>query len=105
MAQRVYSTQFIAGNAASEYTYTVPAGYTALISCIDVYVGIVTEGGNFTAYYDGRDVFWSQGYAAPGEQNSRWRGKIVVPEGLYVEVTAGGTFACCVSGDLFLNPS
>ena len=103
-AQRVYSTQFVYASDGSSYSFNCPEGYTLLLSCIDVYIGIVTDGGNFTAYYDGEHVFWSQGYDVPGEQNSRWRGKIVLTYGHYFEVQAGDVFSCLASGDLFLNP-
>ena len=104
MAQRVYSTQFIKANVVASYPYSVPEGYTALISCIDVYIGIVTDGGNFTASTDDGKIFWSQGYDAGGEQNSRWRGKVVLTEGEELNITAGDVFSCYASGDLFLNP-
>jgi len=103
--QPVYSTQFIAASDGSSYVYNCPEGFVALISCIDVYIGIVTDGGNFTAYYDGAHVFWSQGYDPPGEQNSKWRGKIVLTYGHYLEIQAGDTFSCCASGDLLRQPT
>ena len=49
-------------------------------------------------------MFWSQGYSVPGEQDSTWRGKLVLTYGHYLEVQAGGTFSCMAAGDLFLNP-
>jgi hypothetical protein len=104
VAQRVYSTQFIAANDSGSYVYVCPDGYTALVSCVDVYIGIVTEGGNFTLEHEASVVAWSQGYDVPGEQYSAWRGKIVLLAGHAIAITAGDTFACSASGDLFLNP-
>jgi hypothetical protein len=100
---RVYSTRFICDNSTNIYSYTCPDGYTALVSTIDVYVGIVLSGGNFTAYVNGAVVFWSQGFDAPGEQNSAWRGKVVLKEGDTFQVTCSDTFACTACGDLLVN--
>lgn len=100
MAQRVYSTRFIGANDSDEYGYTCPDGFVALLSCIDVYIGIVLDGGNFTGYLNGEVVFWSQGYDAPGEQNSIWRGKLVLTAGETFQVTCSDTFACVANGDL-----
>jgi hypothetical protein len=105
----VYSTQFIRANDSDVYYYTCPEGYVALVSCVDCYIGIVTEGGNFTGYSGDADeesspIFWSQGYDVPGEQYSAWRGKIILTAGGALAFTAGGTFACNVSGDLLTVP-
>ena len=67
-------------------------------------MGIVLDGGNFTGYLNGAHVFWSQGYDEPGEQNSRWRGKVVLQAGEAFQVTGSDTFSCVACGDLFLNP-
>ena len=110
MPRNVYSTEFIRDGSSDSYTYTCPEGYVALISCIDVYVGIVTDGGNFTAYSQDTGpsdavVLWSQGFDVPGEQNSRWRGKLVLTAGQSLLVQAdGATFACHASGDLLSLP-
>jgi hypothetical protein len=101
-APRVYSTRFIGDNSTDLYSYTCPDGFVALISAIDVYVGIVTTGGNFTGYLNGAVVFWSQGFDAPGEQNSIWRGKLVLTAGESFQVTCSDTFACIANGDLLL---
>jgi hypothetical protein len=105
VAQPVYSTQFVRGNTEAEYVYTCPPGYVALVSCIDVYVGIVGSGGNFTAAAGSSiTVFWSQGYDAPGEQYSAWRGKHVLVAGESLYVSGDAEFACSVSGDLLSAP-
>jgi hypothetical protein len=105
MAQPVYSTQFVRGNTAEEYVYECPAGFVALITCIDAYIGIVGGGGNFTAAAGSEvTVFWSQGYDAPGEQYSKWRGKQVLTAGERIYFSSGDVFACSVSGDLLSAP-
>lgn len=105
MARNVYSTEFIRNNAGSEYVYACPEGFVALISTIDVYIGIVTDGGNFTAAAGSLvTVFWSQGYSVPGEQYSAWRGKCVLQPGESLYVSGDGEFACSVAGDLLTLP-
>jgi hypothetical protein len=105
VARNVYSTQFIRSNPGSDFEYTCPEGFVALISTIDVYIGIVTDGGNFTAIAGSLDtVFWSQGYSVPGEQYSAWRGKCVLTPGESLSVYAGDDFACSVAGDLLTLP-
>ena len=99
----VYSTQFVASNGATSYTYVCPEGYVALVSCIDTYVGLVDAGGNFTGIGGGDQVFWSSGFDAPGDSNGRWRGKQVLTAGQSVTVTCDFEFACSVSGDLLLE--
>jgi hypothetical protein len=104
-APRVYSTRFIGADDSNLYSYTCPDGFVALLSTIDVYVGIVLAGGNFTGYLNGEVVFWSQGFDAPGEQNSSWRGKVVLTAGESFQVTCSDTFACVACGDLLLARS
>lgn len=105
----VYSTQFIFGSGLDSYTYVCPAGYVALVTCIDTYVGLTTGSGNFTAALYNPALprtakFWSQGYTLPGEENARWRGKIVLTEGERLVVSAEDVHDCCASGDLLTLP-
>ena len=104
MAQAVYSKQFVLDSGDSAYGYECPAGFVALVTCIDVYVGIVLVDGNFTLSTDADTVVWSQGYDSPGEQYSKWRGKLVLTAGQSFDMRASDVFSCSVAGDLLTAP-
>ena len=80
MARAVYSTRFISlvtSSAASE-SYTVPAGYTAVIRDIN---GVMWPEASTTAYVEISDtglllVYWT----APTDtyENFRWQGRQVI---------------------------
>lgn len=105
----VYSTQFICGDGMSEYDYTCPEGYVALVSCIDITTDTSVTGDG--SVYAGLEqvagataLFWSATYEG-GYFYVKWRGKIILSPGDVLGVIAfGDNFSCSVSGDLLSLP-
>lgn len=102
MAQPVYSTRFICDNSTWHYAYTCPAGFVALITCIDVHIGSTVAGGNWIVDMLGGVVVGSTVYLPIAPVNLTFRGKLVLNPGdsiaLYTD--AEDTYACTVNGDL-----
>jgi hypothetical protein len=101
----VYSTRFILNNLATGATdsYTVPAGFVAVIVCISVGLSGATEGHCNVGIANGAGVFvfaevLSAASAGSGELN--WVGRQVVYAGEDIAVQAVSACTIAVSGYL-----
>lgn len=106
MARNVYSTRFIGGKGASSYSYTVPDGYVALFSCMDVHIGSTTAGGNLVTSILSGLILGYQTYLPIAPVDLTYRGKIVLYQGeeLVVFSDSSDDFDCQFSGDLLTLP-
>jgi hypothetical protein len=103
----VFSTRFFAVHdqpAILPVSYTVPAGFTAVVRDIDVYCADILGGEEFFARGNAGEVFWQDSIAL-GETGWRmWRGRQVLFEGESWELFGTKVFDLAASGYLLTNP-
>lgn len=103
----VYSTRFcLHAESTSVYVpvYTVPAGYVAVLRCIDVYFGSVT-GDQVIVDVSGAP-FWSTPISTVGSSSVPYRGRQVMQEGEILNVNyvlASGGFAGVMASGYLLS--
>jgi hypothetical protein len=105
MAQRVYSTRFIAiALGATDGEYAVPTGYVAVVRDIDSW----SPGGeivNWRVSLNGDPTFAAGQFTIEAlDQVQSWRGRVVALAGETIQATTDGPRGIVVGGYLLTLP-
>jgi hypothetical protein len=101
----VYSTRFIAvATATGSYTYTVPAGYVAIVKCADVVTTTTSSSGFILQINNVTAIWYMDGSEWSAQVHSQWTGHQVVNPGEVLDVYLPSSAYFCCSGYLLSLP-
>ncbi len=104
MSRPVYSTRLLgAVGLVGTLSYTVPAGFVAVIRDLDAYNGGGITVTNITLHGSGGQTIW-QDDSTTLSRNSAWRGRQVIFAGETFDVHTTGAWDVTVSGYLLSTP-
>jgi hypothetical protein len=99
----IYSVRFLAVHdqpAVLPAVYTVPAGHTAVVRCLDAYLGSALSARQIFAAGSAGQIFWEASLAINEQGWRPWRGRQVLLEGESLTMFATDVWDLSASGYL-----
>jgi hypothetical protein len=82
----IYTVTFIAGHGVTaDVSYAVPAGFVAVVRCLDMYIDSLAAGDMFLHGANGQAIFW-QSWGINDQVAKQWTGRHAFPAGSRITV-------------------